>query len=187
MNTFLRICLICATLTLRADLPEITIEKVASYVYQDGNENRPDIGYFGFILEVTALEDDVYLSSEVDGSNGASWTIISFLNEEVTGEKSAALTTVNAPVYQGFFGIRAGDTERFTYSFSLENDGEDAFVQAVLIDLKFSAEPNGAVTTVSLDNFKTHYVFVDGNPVVPEPGSFTLLALGLVALRKLMK
>ncbi len=178
LKTLIRIFLICAALTLRADLPDIAVELVDSYVYQDSAEERLDVGYFGFVVEVTSMEEDIYVSSVLDTM---SWTILSPSNQEVAGNKYGHVTTRDS------FEVRAGETATYVYSLSFEIEGSDEMVYAVLEEFNYSTQQNGVITSIKLDGFDSNSMFLDGPPVVPEPNTFALLALGLTVLRKLTK
>lgn len=188
MNKFICVLvLLSAHFNLRAEIPDIIVEEIATYVYQDQNEERSDVGYFGFVVKITSTEEDIYIPSIFTGPNGAGWTVVSSSGYELAGNKSAALTTIDAPVYGDYFEVRAGHTETFIFDLSFESEDSDAVVKAVLVDLKYSTEPNGAITVLQLNNLNTNSVFLDGNPVVPEPHSFTLLMIGLAGLRMVTK
>lgn len=178
MNTLIRIFLFCVAFNLRAELPDIAVELVDSYVYQDGAEERLDVGYFGFVVKVTSAEDDIYVSSVLDTM---SWTILSPSNQEVAGQKSSHLTARDS------FELRAGETGTFIYSLSFEIEGSDEMVYAVLEEFNYSTEPNGVITSIKLDGFDSNSMFLDGPPAVPEPNTFALLAFGLAGMRRVMK
>lgn len=188
MKTFLAAILFIVALIGRAELVFSSINTSADVLMR---EDQAAIGYFTMMAEVSNLEDDdIYVFVGMETVPGFQWRVNSFRPGGFVGVVEPTVwTTADIIAEDGLFEIKAGASERFRFGFSvISHDDDDVNVEVIEMQITRSLNQDGPriVETVRFEDFSTDFILLDGNPIVPEPGSFTLFALGLVALRKLV-
>ncbi len=158
-------------------------------------EDQAEMGYFTMVAEVSNLEDDdLYIFVGMETVPGFQWRVNSFRPGGFVGVVEPTVWTMaDIIAEEGLFEIKAGASERLQFGFSMISDNDDV-VNVQMIEMQITrslhANESRVIETIRFDDFNTDFIFLDGNPVVPEPRSFTLLALGLGLIarrRKLMK
>jgi hypothetical protein len=149
-----------------------------------------DRGYFSLIGEVSNIsDDDIYLFTGLDTTPGFKWSVHALRPEGFTGLIDQVMwTTADTTTEDDLLEIKAGYTERLNFSFMVESEYSDT-ISIEMVEIQFTRSLNEPrlIETVSLDNFQTEYAYLDGNSVVPEPSSLTLLFLGIITLRRMVK
>ncbi len=153
-------------LEFRANGIEVTLVS-ATEVKSASDTDNGDTGTFTIKYKITAIGDDMYVSSTVSTSGGAHNLYAVDLSGTATTTDSSAVLVNNTDttLTAGLYLIEEGESETFTLTVLRNGSTDDGLYRAALTSIKWDDEagdttPDNNYTT-NLDDFKTDYISLD--------------------------
>lgn len=147
--------------TLRtAGLDVSPVSTDADVTVNDSNLN--DYATFEIEVEVTAFEQDVYLST--DPATSTSWSLVNGSGATVSAGTSTVVLTSSADEVDGFFEITEGETETVTITVTYVPGVANTAARLVLNSLKFDEDkdvtPDQTQSTLPVTDYRTAVVTI---------------------------